>query len=138
MVVLLVGVAGLAMALPSRPKPSSVNAKDLDEEQLRETVNLIEKFVPPIFEAVQDGSGDLISRMHRLVDSSLLLSREALKVRDPKATNEELIEEVQAARETMPLILDIMRASTKTFNKGNNPPAASTPYDISLPEQYST
>ncbi|MPC70029.1 hypothetical protein E2C01_064264 [Portunus trituberculatus] len=128
----LVGLVGVTLAYPSRPRPTSVSAKDLDEEQLRETVNLIEKFIPPIFQAINDDNGDITSRLHKIVDSSLLLSREALKVKDPSEKNQEELEEVQAARETMPLILDIMRATFKTHSPDNNP---SGNFDFDIPSQ---
>ncbi|XP_063872033.1 uncharacterized protein LOC135106705 [Scylla paramamosain] len=130
--VVLVGLAGVALAYPSRPKPTSVSAKDLDEEQLRETVNLIEKFIPPIFQAINDDNGDMTSRLHKIVDSSLLLSREALKVKDPSDRNQEELEEVQAARETMPLILDIMRATINSHGKDSKP---SGTFDFDIPSQ---
>lgn len=115
-------LAGLTAGKPSRlpsikEATSNVRATDLDEDQLRETVSLIEKFIPPIFEAINDDDDDPTNRLNKLVDSSLLLSREAVKLRKPTASNQEVLEEVQAARETMPLILDILRATMDSFKR---------------------
>lgn len=116
-------LAGLTAGMPSSFKvkdgPSSIPATDLDQDQLRETVTLIEKFIPPIFKAINDDSDDPTTRLNKLVDTSLLLSREAVKLRKPTATNQEVLEEVEAARETMPLIMDILRASIDSFKSNS-------------------
>ncbi|XP_050732466.1 uncharacterized protein LOC127006538 [Eriocheir sinensis] len=119
--VLLVCLAGLSAGLPSRlGDQSSVPATALDPDQLRETVTVIEKFIPPLFQAINDDNGDATDRLNKVVESSLLLSREALKLRKPTASNQEILEEVEAARETMPLIMDIVRASINSFKRDSS------------------
>lgn len=112
MAVLLLCLAGLTAGMPTRLS----SASSVDEEQIKQTVTLIKDFIPPLIDAIKDESGDPDSRINKIVDTSLVLSEEALKLAKPSASNQEALEEVEAARETVPLIMDLVRATISAFD----------------------
>ena len=121
MLVVVVGLAGLAAAAPQfdSGKLGGTRATDIDKEQLTKTLVLIEQFLPPLMQAINDSNGDPLPRLNKLVDSSLVLGRESLLLNKSTSSNQELIKEIDAARGTMPLIMQIIQASIKTFGTDN-------------------
>lgn len=109
--VLLVCLAGLTFGMPSRfPSASSVNT-----EELKQTIGLVGQIIPAMFDAINDEKADPNTRLNKLVDTSLVMSESALKLSKPTAANERALEEVQAARNTLPLILNLLKATMTTF-----------------------
>ncbi|XP_063872783.1 uncharacterized protein LOC135107082 [Scylla paramamosain] len=122
--VLLVSVAGLAMAAPSGAATGGLkfpsSATEVDKETLKKTTALIEQFIPPLLKSISENNGDAVSRINKIVESSLALGREAVLLRNADS-NQEMLKEIDAARESVPLIMDLVRATAKAFeNTGSN------------------
>ncbi|XP_045110559.1 uncharacterized protein LOC123504244 [Portunus trituberculatus] len=122
--VLLVSMAGLAFAAPSGAAtgafsfPSS--ATEIDNDALRKLTVVIEQFLPPLIKAISDNNGDIVTRINKVVDSSLALGRETVLVQNPDP-NQEILKEIDAARESTPLIMQVVRSMQRVIqNAGNN------------------
>lgn len=122
--VLLVSMAGLAFAAPSGATTGGLrlpsSATEINNESLKHFAIVIEQYLPPLIKAVSENNGDIVTRINEIVDSSLALGREAVLARNPDP-NQEILKEIDAAKQSSPLIMEIVRATTKVFqNTGNN------------------